>query len=101
MKRIIILTIAICSGSGAIFAERTETWLQRENTEETSSDNLRIGTPTENTEETSSANLRIGIPTDDPIVGDPAVPVGEGILVLTALAGLYGLKRARNNKDGK
>ncbi|GHU74503.1 hypothetical protein FACS189413_19280 [Bacteroidia bacterium] len=82
MKKTIILTIAICS-SGAIFAERnnirdrTETWLQRENTAETSSGNLRIGAPT----------------------SDPTVPVGEGILVLTALAGLYGLNHRKNNRS--
>jgi hypothetical protein len=50
MKKIVILAIATLLASSAFadrrsMKERTETWLQNEKTEETSSADLRIGTP--------------------------------------------------------
>jgi hypothetical protein len=79
MKKTIFLAIALLLAISASAERRTikdctENWLQGETAEET----------------TSSDNLRIG-----PAPEAPTVPVGEGLLVLTALAGLYGFTRRK------
>ncbi|MDR0543354.1 MAG: hypothetical protein LBH19_14245 [Dysgonamonadaceae bacterium] len=82
MKRLTILSAAILLSASYLFAERqsfrdrTETWLQHEDTEETNSDNLRIG---------SAPNA-------------PSVPVGNGVYWLILLGGSYGVYAAKKYK---
>ena len=82
MKRTILFAIAICitlgtSAERRTIKDRTDNWLQRENTEVTS-------------DETTSGDLRIG---DAPAA--PTVPIGEGLLTLIVLAGAYAVSKKR------
>ncbi|MDR1683204.1 MAG: hypothetical protein LBS25_07450 [Candidatus Symbiothrix sp.] len=82
MKKTIILAAAILLASTASadrssFKDRTENWLQRENT-----DNKELQSLV--TDETSSSDLRIGTPTPA-----PTVPVGSGLSLLLIIAGGY------------
>jgi hypothetical protein len=76
MKKIIILAATIllaipASAGSRTMKDRTENWLQRENTEEiTASGDLR----------------RIG-----PVPEPPTVPIGDGIGYILVAAGIYGL----------
>ncbi|MDR0542761.1 MAG: hypothetical protein LBH19_11215 [Dysgonamonadaceae bacterium] len=81
MKKRTILSIAIALAAGqSNFAARqnihdiTEDWTKN-----------RTDANANNTGETTGDNLRIGVPTTT-----PAVPVGEGILLLSIAAGGYG-----------
>jgi hypothetical protein len=83
MKKTIFLAITLllaisASAERKTIKDRTDNWLQREAIEETTE------------ETTTSDDLRIG---DAPAA--PRVPVGEGLLVLSILAGSYTIFRKK------
>ncbi|GHU71474.1 hypothetical protein FACS189413_13230 [Bacteroidia bacterium] len=87
MKKTIILAIAITLASTAFaerntFRDRSENWLQRNNTEETTGNGLR-GAPTIS-----------GNPTNPTTPG----PVGGGMAIMLALGAGYGLVCKQNKK---